>query len=268
MDNTIKSIGFTGQRLGSSEPVGSGSVREGSCRSSISDFSESCVGNQAQTQDTITGIAYSFPRENVHDNHPDHKGQENEGQPTRKEFNELQKKLQEAYKSIADLKEEIRRKTEEHSNRDSGASSEVKKTDEGPYFTDSSEFDMDKRTDNKRVKVCKKRKTSSPQATEIRDDLTHLHIPSTEKEIEKKSFPPFTLMNITDPAVVMDIVKTMSKQHTPVIQKGKEGRFKINVYTDEDFRRMPNILETRGIEWFNYENKNDQPIKVVMRGLH
>lgn len=30
---------------------------------------------------------------------------------------------------------------------------------------------------------------------------------------------------------------------------------------------MPDILEKKGLEWFNYQKKNDGPIKIVIRGL-
>lgn len=30
---------------------------------------------------------------------------------------------------------------------------------------------------------------------------------------------------------------------------------------------MPDILARKGLEWFNYQNKNERPIKVVMRSL-
>lgn len=65
----------------------------------------------------------------------------------------------------------------------------------------------------------------------------------------------------------MEIIKWLNKEPAPKIVKGVEGKYKINIYNEEDFRTLPNILEEKGIEWFNYENKHEKPNKVVMRGL-
>lgn len=57
----------------------------------------------------------------------------------------------------------------------------------------------------------------------------------------------------------------LSKEPVPIITKKTEGKYKINVYSEEDFRTLLNILEKK--EWFNYENKSERPNKMMMRGL-
>lgn len=80
-------------------------------------------------------------------------------------------------------------------------------------------------------------------------------------------FPPFNLINVNCYNVIKEIIQMLNKEPAPKIVKGAEGKYKINVYNEEDFREMPYILEKKGIEWFNYENKHEKPNKVVMRGL-
>lgn len=63
----------------------------------------------------------------------------------------------------------------------------------------------------------------------------------------------------------MEIIEVLDKEPAPVITK--DAKYKINVYSNEDFKAMTNILEKKGIEWYNYENKSERLNKVIMRGL-
>lgn len=95
--------------------------------------------------------------------------------------------------------------------------------------------------------------------------------PSTSagKVADKKrvKFPPFNLINVKEYNIIVEIINILSKEPAPIITKGAEGKYKINVYSEVDFRTLSNILEVKGIEWFNYENKSVRPNKVMMRGL-
>lgn len=74
-------------------------------------------------------------------------------------------------------------------------------------------------------------------------------------------------MDIVNYITLLEIIKELHGSPRPVIIKGSEGKYKVNFYNDADFRAMQHILEEKHMKWFTYENKNERPIKVIMRGL-
>lgn len=44
--------------------------------------------------------------------------------------------------------------------------------------------------------------------------------------------------------------------------------WKINVFDSDAHRALTKRLDTESIQWYTYENKNERPIRVMVRGLH
>lgn len=87
--------------------------------------------------------------------------------------------------------------------------------------------------------------------------------PTDHVGMVKEKFPSFNLVNVKEYKTIIEIIETLNKEPSPKIIKGSEGKYKIIIHNAEDFRAMLKILEKKAIEWFNYQNRNDRPIKVV-----
>lgn len=77
--------------------------------------------------------------------------------------------------------------------------------------------------------------------------------------------PPINLVGIEN---YEDIIKIM--QNASIITyrvKILNGVHKVNVYTEEEYRRLQKNLKDCGIEHYTYEDKNTRPIKVMARGI-
>lgn len=46
------------------------------------------------------------------------------------------------------------------------------------------------------------------------------------------------------------------------------NQLKINVESDNHYRELTKLLNTKKVEWHSYENKQTRPIRVMVRNLH
>ena len=253
MDNMITDIGFTGQRLGSSEPVGSGSVREGSCRSSTSDFPESCVGNQAQTQDITTGIGINLERnQNEQDlyNAWIHEKQERE---------KLQSIVQQLQEQIKILQSKSAHTTLDQEDKGQKSYEE--------YHTDEEE--LSKETEWIRVKnTHKKRKASTSPCEAVLPSTSSINKPYTQQNnhIVKRKPPPVIISKINNYEKLMDRLSNDEIEFQATMMAGE--KVKLNTNDEKGYRKLTQVVKDMKVEWYSFENKQSRPIKVVVRNLH
>lgn len=79
--------------------------------------------------------------------------------------------------------------------------------------------------------------------------------------------PPINIINISDFTVIQEILKDISKNNYRITALNNDI-FKLNVTDPVTFRTVSNKLNEKQIQWYTYENKNERPIRIMIRGLH
>jgi hypothetical protein len=79
--------------------------------------------------------------------------------------------------------------------------------------------------------------------------------------------PPINILNVSEYETIKKIVKLVPNDKYKVTALNNNV-WKVNALDPETYRMLSNAITAQNIEWFTYENKAEQPIKVMARGLH
>lgn len=82
--------------------------------------------------------------------------------------------------------------------------------------------------------------------------------------------PPIKIVGIEEYGKIKEIMKNYATNFkiASSIASLSNNVWKINMLDIDSYRRLSEELNTKGYQWFSYENKNERPIKVMVRGLH
>jgi len=191
----------------------------------------------------------------------------------------LEMQLKEARKEIRELKEiinsfkspELRVKNASNKqvkdNENQSGASKPREAQE--YYTD--EDDLARETDwiVKEKRPLKKRKAeSSPEEVkhETNEDVKKNR--ETRKGRTKGELPPppINVVDITDYSSLRNLLVTGTDKDYKVTSLNNNV-WKVNAPDSESYRALTRKLDDTGIQWYTYENKNERPIRVMVRGL-
>lgn len=79
--------------------------------------------------------------------------------------------------------------------------------------------------------------------------------------------PPINVTGITEYARLKLLLEAVMDKEYKVTALNNNV-WKINTPDSETYRALVTKLNTDKIQWFTYENKNERPIRVMVRGLH
>jgi predicted ATPase len=82
----------------------------------------------------------------------------------------------------------------------------------------------------------------------------------------EKPPPPIIIQNI----IKYDLLKSsLEKQHiNACIKIINNKNVKINLKSQNGYRKITRKLTEAGNTWYSYENKNTRPIRVMAKGIH
>lgn len=242
MESINEEIKVTEQEIGTPEPARDGQS-SGLTRVDIQRPPSGLVGDQANVTVYTTGL-------NVEQN---------------EENKSLQARIIQIEELCRNLKQEIvSLKAENMKLRNNRGNTPSKQTE---YFTD--EEDLSRETDwilKKNKRVHKKRKAeSSPEIlNEPLEDKIEGDVKKTSKRESKP--PPVIISNLANYNVINKALESKNLKFKANIMNNKQ--VKINVETDNEYRELTKWLNEAKIEWHTYENKQNRPIRVMVRGLH
>lgn len=79
--------------------------------------------------------------------------------------------------------------------------------------------------------------------------------------------PPINIINVTNYSDIQNIMKELLIVDFKVVALNN-GVFKINTVDSEAYRKLTAKLNEANMQWYTYENVNDRPTKVMVRGPH
>lgn len=79
--------------------------------------------------------------------------------------------------------------------------------------------------------------------------------------------PPINIINIHEFETIQNILKDIPKENYKIVALNN-NMFKVNLTDESTYRNLVNTLNVGNYQWFTYENKNERPIRVMIRGLH
>lgn len=176
------------------------------------------------------------------------------------EKNQLNLTIASMQKQIKDLEQRLSQTQAQ--NNENTSKTLNKATSDIEYFTDEEE--LAKETEWIRVKNYKKRKMD----TSLSPPQNHQNVPNEIKQKTKKEPAP--------PPVIVDAVNNFSELHDKLrttvsnlqMKIISNDNIKINVTDDESYRNLTSMLNKDGISWYSFENKQNRPIKVIVKNLH
>lgn len=128
------------------------------------------------------------------------------------------------------------------------------------YETDEEELERETNWILKRSRKNRKRKESPKMVNDTSNN-------DTEKRDVVLPPPPVNIMNIHDFSVIREIMNDFHKDDYKLAAMNND-RFKINLKDEATYRKLTRKLNDSEVQWYTYENKNDRPIRVMLRGLH
>lgn len=87
-----------------------------------------------------------------------------------------------------------------------------------------------------------------------------------QQEIIQKP-PPINIVGISNYARIKEILNSAHVQNYSVIALNN-NIWKINTSNPDGYKALSATLNEMKAEWYTYENKNERPNKVIIRGLH
>jgi Associated with zinc fingers len=132
------------------------------------------------------------------------------------------------------------------------------------YHTDEEELARETEWIRAKEKNTKKRKMDTSLSPPPKEE----NAPKNEQTKSKKEHQP--------PPVMVDGIDNFNDLHEKVskIMNGFQIKIinnknaKINVPDGESYRLLTKMLSEQGFMWHSYENKQNRPIKVIMKNLH
>lgn len=133
------------------------------------------------------------------------------------------------------------------------------------YETDEEELERETNWILKKSRK-KKRRTGTNESTNKRDNME-----TTAQINEKREViippPPINIVNVHDFSTIREIMDEYQKEKYKISAMNNDI-FKINVNDEETYRSLTAKLNENSMQWYTYENKNERPIRVMLRGLH
>lgn len=133
------------------------------------------------------------------------------------------------------------------------------------YETDEEELERETNWILKKSRK-KLRRTATNETISKRD-----HMETTARINEKREViippPPINIANVHDFSTIREIMEEYQKEKYKISALNNDI-FKINVTDEETYRSLTGKLNEKAMQWYTYENKNDRPIRVMLRGLH
>lgn len=84
--------------------------------------------------------------------------------------------------------------------------------------------------------------------------------------VKKHRPPPVILSNIEDYTEINQVLQTKKLNFKANLMNNKQ--LKINVDTEQEYRDLTKVMNNAKLEWHTYENKQTRPIRVMARNLH
>lgn len=141
------------------------------------------------------------------------------------------------------------------------------------YHTDEEELE---RETNWILQKSKKNKSKSKiragnQSSDNRNQPEIVQIEtSPNKQTQKEKLekpPPINIVGIPSYEKIKDILKSANITNFTITALNNNV-WKVNTIDSNGYRSLSSTLNSIKIEWYTYENKNDRPNKVIIRGLH
>lgn len=140
------------------------------------------------------------------------------------------------------------------------------------YYTDEEELNEEtgwivERNRKKRKRLEKVHKNAANRNEERIETEIVVNGNSVENTENKKYFPPpITVTGIENYIELYEKLKSWAKQDFKIILL-QHGTYKINLYTEVDYREITRQLNTEKYAWFTYEDKQARPIRVIVKRL-
>lgn len=79
--------------------------------------------------------------------------------------------------------------------------------------------------------------------------------------------PPINIVGINSFPEIKDIIATASVDDYKFTSLNNNV-WKINTFSTDDYRSLSKTLNDKNLQWYTFENKNERPHQVMVRGLH
>lgn len=190
---------------------------------------------------------------------------------TIKKLSELKALLNQTNKRLALLEaenEELRKKVREYSSEKVQDQPDNYQTDEDILEAETN-WTTIKNKKSRPAKRQKRKAGSSPEVSSIptRKENSTVKPTLTVKASKELPPPPINIIGIDEHAKIKDILNSSNAGVCKLVAL-KDDVWKINTSSPENYRNLVSYLNTKNIEWYTYEDKNNRPTKVMARGLH
>ena len=78
--------------------------------------------------------------------------------------------------------------------------------------------------------------------------------------------PPINISNVDNIHTIRELLKSVSQEYK--LLSMNNNVWKINLPDSDSYRKLCNILNEKGHQWYTYEDKNTRPTRIVARSLH
>lgn len=109
----------------------------------------------------------------------------------------------------------------------------------------------------------KKKRKMEQSSDEIKKDPKQTKTPTV---IRTQKPPPIVVSNLVDYSLVNQHLQDAKFNYKTNMLNNNQ--LKINVESDNEYRKLTKLLNESEIEWHSYENKQARPIRVMVRNLH
>lgn len=150
----------------------------------------------------------------------------------------------------------------------SPASDEQTKSQETQYFTDEEELIKETEWVTKEKRKNKKRRMNSSPETSPQPQQQQQQNRQLQNKTSTKipKVPPIVLSRIQDYDILQNQLKAYKFTFKAVNMNNEQ--IKLNVDSEEEYRKLTEFLNQEKFLWHSYENKQTRNIKVMARKLH
>lgn len=124
---------------------------------------------------------------------------------------------------------------------------------------------------NRRKNKNSNRNTNIPNATKgINEEIPETSVHFTEamqNPTKEPPPPPINVIGVHDFSKIQNILKIIPNKNYKIIALNNDV-WKINTPDSDSYRALVKKLKDDGIQWYTFENKQERPLRVMIRGLH
>ena len=204
-----------------------------------------------------------------------------------KENEDLKSQVKMMEKMLLDLQKEIKILKNEGKHLLSNPILNTETEEPKEYHTDEDELASETNwilKESKKKRLAKKAKTqdviipaskrvaeSSPEVNTSPENpvkrVNKIEDNQKPRKIIPKLPPPINISNVDNIHTIRELLRMATNQEYKLLSLNNNV-WKVNLLDSDSYRKLSNLLNEKGFQWYTYEDKNTRPTRIVARGLH